>query len=186
MNSLDLIIEEKKLKAINLINYSITLKDLKHYFNLTSYLWNYVFFYAQLTKFLQEFKTRLLKFASIQKLLKRTYTFRHRLKHSIDREMTSFNDLQKTLFNVNMLIHFNLKRVLWIDLNAFKKFEFEVVTFYIKNITKTFTTLIVIKNSSVKSWSLRISMKLIIFLSRLLIDAKRNYWLTKLKIADFV
>lgn len=112
MNFLDLIIEEKKFKAISSINYSITLKDLKHYLDLTSYLRNYVFFYAQLTKLLQELKTRLLKFTLIQKSFKRTYTFRHRLKHSIDRKMISFNDLQKTLFNVNMLIHFNLKRVL--------------------------------------------------------------------------
>lgn len=111
MNFLDLIIEEEKLKAINSIKYLIILKKLKHYFNFTDYLRNYVSFYAQLTKLLQELKTRLLKSTLIQESFRRVYTFKHRLKYLIDLKMTSFKSLQKTLLNVNILIHFNSKRV---------------------------------------------------------------------------
>ena len=46
VNSLELFISEKKLKIITLLQFSVTLKQLKTYLDLTEYLKNYISYYA--------------------------------------------------------------------------------------------------------------------------------------------
>lgn len=65
VNFLDLAIFVEKLKAIRLLNYSNTLGVLKYHLELTSYLRNYIYFYALLVAFFQTFKTFLLYNAPI-------------------------------------------------------------------------------------------------------------------------
>lgn len=73
------------------------------------------------------------------------------------------------------LIDHNPNKTLWIDLDAFKGFGFGAVVFH----TSTNENLAqgqYLSSSSVKP----------IFFSRLVTAAKKNYWPTKLEIADFV
>jgi hypothetical protein len=67
VNNLNLIIAENKLKAIvKLISLKI-LKNLEKYLEIIEWLRDYVTYYAQKTKSLQERKTNLLKKESIKK-----------------------------------------------------------------------------------------------------------------------
>ena len=61
VNSFGLISLEDKLKAIAQLQYPTTLRDLEHYLGLTGYLRQYVYFYAQLSRELQDLKTLMLK-----------------------------------------------------------------------------------------------------------------------------
>jgi hypothetical protein len=83
--------------------------------------------------------------------------------------MTFFLLLQKDLIKTTLLMHFDKEKWLWIDLDEFKKFDFEVIVFHV---TKEF---------SKKTWSIKNDIQLIMFLSRLITIAKRNYWSTELK-----
>ena len=65
VHSLELIISDKKLKAIHLLTYPDTLGALEYYLGLTEYLRSYIHFYAQLAALFQELKTLLLRHAPV-------------------------------------------------------------------------------------------------------------------------
>ena len=73
-------------------------------------------------------------------------------------------------------MYHNPDKVLWIDLNASKEFGFGAVAFHDT------------EGSSLPEgrWPSRTSMQPILFLSRLLTQAEKNYWPTELEIAGFV
>ena len=48
-------------------------------------------------------------------------------------EEASFRTLQELLSKSTFLTHFNIKYVLYIDLNASKQFEFGIMVYYIKS-----------------------------------------------------
>lgn len=73
-------------------------------------------------------------------------------------------------------MHHNPDKTLWIDLDASKEFGFGVVVFY----TTAHKTL------PDKRWPSSSSVQPILFLSRLLTAAEKNYWLIELEIAGFV
>lgn len=60
---------------------------------------------------------------------------------------------------------------LWADLDAFKKIDFINMIYHVKNKKMIF---------------IRLDVQFILFLSRTLNSAERNYWSTKLKVADLV
>ena len=174
IDSLRLITATEKLKTISALTYSKTLEELKHFLKLIDYLRNYVHRYAQLTKSLQNLKTLLLKQTSIKESSRKTYTFKTKLDLSSNSlKMKSFETLKSALNNLNILIHFNLDRTLWLNLNVFKKFDFEVIIFHIEK-------------DATEKWSSRIAMKSIMFLSRLLTSTEFNYWFTKLELARLI
>jgi len=72
-----------------------------------------------------------------------------------------------------MLVHFLPKRQLYVDLNAFKKFEFEAHVYHAKKAEKD-------KTPQQKS------MEPILFLSRLLTDTETHYWSTELEVAKLI
>jgi hypothetical protein len=73
-----------------------------------------------------------------------------------------------------LLIHFDKNKWLWIDLNEFKEFDFEIVVFHV---TKKFSKSI---------WSTKDDIQFIMFLSKLLTSIEKNYWSTKLEAAKFI
>ena len=89
-------------------------------------------FYADIVKSLQKLKTNLLRSDSVVDNVKKIYTKKIRLQHSIDREQLFFQILQTLLFKFLYLIHANLSRRLYIDLNANKKFEFDAMIYHVK------------------------------------------------------
>lgn len=174
MNSFELFTADDKLKVIAQFHYSQTLDDLKHYLDLTEYLRNYIHFYAQLVRSLQNLKTSLLKNASAKDNSRKICSSRTRLIESTTVESKSFKTLQAALFSSFNLAHCDLNKMLWVNLDAFKEFEFDAVVFHVKE--STITT----------KWSSCIAVQLIMFLSRLLISVETNYWFTELEIASFV
>jgi hypothetical protein len=172
VNALELITAEEKLKAISLLKFSENLIVLERYLDLVDYLRDKIYFFVDVFKSFQELKINLLKNFSKENRRKK---FINRTKIIlIDKEMTSFLLLQENHTKTILLIHFDKNKWLWIDLNEFKEFDFEVIVFH------------VIKKFSKKTWSIKNDIQLIMFLSRLLISAEKNYWLIELKTVELI
>ena len=79
------------------------------------------------------------------------------------------------------LIHVNIKRMLYIDLNANKKFDFNAMIYHVKKewLRKT-------SANGKHDYFSRIVMKLILFFSRLLNPAEIKYWSIEFEIADII
>ena len=104
---------------------------------------------------------------------KKTYTSKTKLL-LISKEKKSFKALQKVFSNVFILIHFNFKKILWIDLNESKEHEFEIMIFHLRNE--------IAQNKIFQ----RTQIESIMFLSRFLISAKMNYWSIELKMTILI
>jgi hypothetical protein len=172
VNVFELITIEKKLKAIALLKFSKNLIAFERYLNLTDYLRNKVYFFAEIIMFLQKLKTKLLKNSST-KARRKEFINRTRIIF-INREIISFLLLQKNLIKITLLIHFDKIKWLWIDLDEFKKFDFEVIVFH------------VIKKFSKEIWSTKDDIQLIMFLNRFLTSTKKNYWSIELKTTELI
>jgi hypothetical protein len=88
--------------------------------------------------------------------------------------MTFFLLLQKDLIKTILLMHFDKSKWLWIDLDEFKEFDFEVIVLH------------VIKKFSKETWSIKNDIQFIMFLSRLLTTAEKNYWFTELETTNLI
>jgi hypothetical protein len=172
VNVLELITIEEKFKAIAFLQFSKNLIALKRYLELTDYLRNKIYFFADVAKSLQELKIKLLKDSSIENRRKK-FTNKTRII-STNKKMTSFLLLQKNLTRVTLLIHFDKSKWLWINLNEFKEFDFEIVVFHV---TKKFLKEI---------WSTKNDIQSIMFLSRFLTSAERNYWSTEFETTNLI
>ena len=174
VNSLKLSISEKKLKTIANIKFPETLQDLKHYLELTKYIRDHIYYYAVIVRPLQNLKTSLLK-TSPSGFNRKNYVRKIKIALTM-LKIKSFESLQKIISHSFILYHFNVNKPLWIDLNTFKKFEIKVVVFHLKD------DVILEK----EKWSSRTSILSVLFFSRQLTAAKRNYWSTKLKTFELV
>ena len=87
---------------------------------------------------------------------------------------TTFKNLQKIFFSSIFLTHYNKLRRLYVDLNAFKQWDFAVMIYHIRN---DFLNDI---NFS------RIAMQFIMFLNKCFNSVEKNYWSTKLKVTDII
>jgi len=184
VSSLRLTTNEKKLKAIVCLTFLCTLKKLETYLELMRQLHQFVSHYAVIIKSLQKRKTILLKPVSKTENSCKSYASRISLMKLNSAEIASFKTLQLLLFKFSYLIHFNLIKHLYINLNTSKFFGFDVIIYHIKkevhiNIKKD--------NSSIaKIFSSKLFIQLIMFLSRLLKSAETYYWLTELELADMI
>lgn len=176
VNSLGLTTSDKKLKAIRFLAYPNTLGALEYYLGLTGYLRNYIHFYAQLAAPLQELKTLLLSHAPVASQQRRAYASKTKLGPPTPQELASFQSIQDTLSQPATLVHHDLEKILWIDLDVSKEFGFGAIIFH----TAANKTL------PEGRWPSTISVQPVLFLSRLLTPAEKNYWPTELEIAGFV
>lgn len=176
VNSLGLTTLEEKLRAIRLLTYPDTLKALEYYLGLTRYLQSYIHFYAQLAAPFQAFKTSLLCHAPIRGQQRRAYASKTKLGPPTPKELAFFVSIQDALSQQSILVHHNPEKVLWIDLDALKKFGFGAVVFHTA-----------INEALPKGrWPSATSVQLVLFLFRLLTSAERNYWPMELEIAGFI
>ena len=106
------------------------LKDLKIYLRLTEYMWSYVFLYFLIIQPLQELKTQALKKSLDKDKLRKAFTIKT-LITSFKNEIRSFKVIQDYFSQEIMLVHFNLKRCFYIDLDTSDR-EFSVVIYHIK------------------------------------------------------
>ena len=107
---------------------------------------------------------------------RRAYASKTKLGPPTPQEHASFLSIQEALSQPSTLVHHDGDKTLWIDLDAFKEFGFGAVVFH----TSTAEDL------PQGRWPSSGSFKPILFLSRLLTAAERNYWPTELEIAGFV
>ena len=176
VNSLGLNTSDEKLKVIHLFTYPDTLGALEYYLGLTGYLRSYIHFYAQLAAPLQELKTSLLCHAPVAGQQRRAYASKTKLGSPTPRELSFFQSIQDPLSQPSTLVHHDPEKVLWIDLDASKKFDFEAIIFHTAS------------NKALPEgrWLSTTLVQPIFFLSKLLTSAEKNYCSTELEIADFV
>lgn len=125
---------------------------------------------------LQALKTRLLKDAPESGQQRRAYVSKTKLGPPSDSELASFHALQEALSRPTTLVHHNADKTLCIDLDTSKKFGFGAVAFHTAGED----------DLPEGKWPSNTSMQPILFLSRLLTAAEKNYWPTELEIAGFV
>jgi hypothetical protein len=172
VNDLDLHAVKNKIAVILNWKFFAILKILKIYLEFIEWLRDYVVWYAQKAKLLQERKTMLLKNSSSHKeFVRKAYFFKIVLKNSTDRERKFFELIQAAFKNSQFLTHFNLIHQFLIDVNVFKE-EFEVFVYHIKKEREEVT-----KSTAIES---------IVFLSKILISVKKRYWLIELEIVAVV
>ena len=175
VNSLGMSTSEEKLRAISLLKFPKALIDLEHYLGLTGYLRSFIYYYAGIARPLQDLKTHLLRASPKGGQQRRNYTSRTKIIPT-EKENSAFITLQKLLSKPSILIHFSPHRILWIDLDASKDFGYGVIVFHVK------VGVIV----PIGKWPSRNQIEPIMFLSRLLTAAEKNYWPTELEMAGLV
>ena len=116
---------------------------------------------------MQDKKIELLRDESTAESAKRFYFSKTRVQHSTAEELTSFDALQIVLTKSFYLVHSNFKRQLFIDLNASKKFDFDVMLYYVKKVY--------LDQLESDKYSSRHVIESILFLSRLLTDVETRY-----------
>ena len=176
VNSLGLTTLEQKLEVIRFLSYPETLGALKYYLGLTGYLRSYIHFYAQLATPLQSLKTALLRGAPLSGQQQKASASKTKLGSLTPQELASFQSIQEALSRPSTLVHHDPDKVLWIDLDVSKEFGFRAIVFH------------TISNEAIPKgrWPSATNIQPVIFFSRLLAPAERNYWPTKLEIAGFV
>jgi len=165
-----------KLAAIFRIRFSLSLSQLEKYLDLTDYLWQYILHYAAIIKSLQQQKIFLnqgLWAKEAKENTRKWIIIIIRLNKSILKKLNIFYYLQSLFSWSIILMHFSSKQQLYIDLNVFKEFSFEVHVYHAKKFTKDST-------------SKQKFMKSVLFLSKLLQDAEMQYWLTELKVTELI
>ena len=187
VDTLELITAEDKLAVIVNIEFSHTLFTLEKYLGMTGYLRQYISYYTIIIKLLQKWKMRLNH--DLQKLwaeqksadrkniegnMHKAMTDRTSIEELTLSELNSFYQLQSLFFRLTILIHYTLKCQLYINMNTSKEFSFRADIYHMKE-SHSFITVTDQK-----------SMKLILFLSKALVNAETHYWLTELKVTDLI
>ena len=174
VNALDLSIIENRIKTLTSLKMSDTLAKLETYLDLIEYIRQYIHFYVFISRPLQDLKTVLLKSGSVSAdVKKKAYISKTKLLLTFKKE-NFFNLLQDAISKAFILVHFDLERTLWIDLNESKERRFDIMVFHLK------------KELINDMISLRTHIEPIMFLSRLLSAAEMNYWPTELKMTALV
>ena len=169
----------EKLKAITSIEFPKTLKALETYLGMTGYLRHYIQFYAQIADPLQHRKTALNKALREQRAVTADGSKKKRMVAATvmavsapsPSELDAFHHLQSLFAQPTTLTHFVPTRQLFMDIDASKDWGFGVMIFHSKG---------------EKIPPSAASVEPILFLSKMLTDGEKRYWLTELEIACFV
>ena len=167
------IIVDKLIVIINL-RFSYIFKNFEKYLDFTEWLRNYIIWYAQKTKSLQIRKILLLRNSSTNKKRQRKmYSIKIVLKKFFESELKIYRQLQKVFRKIILLIHHDFTRVTYINVDVFKRRDFDVVIYHLKFETN-FNHL---KHEKIES---------IFFFSRMLTSIEKRYWSTKLKMTKLI
>lgn len=118
----------------------------------------------------------MLKSAPLLGQQRRAYALKTKLSPLFPTKLAALQSLQEAPFKPITLIHHDSDKILWINFNASKEFDFGVVVFY--------TSLN--EELSEENWPFKSLLQPILFLSCFFTLAKRNYWSTELEIAGFI
>jgi hypothetical protein len=193
VDSLGMTTAEEKIRAITALKFPATLRQLETFLGLTGWLRSSIPRYAQTAQPLQNRKTRLTQdmlaaaspasqvmAASTKPMITASAkqlsgTSRKRISSRMQYEPTqeeleAFQDLQDAFRAPTFLVYFDRNRQLYIDLDASKVWGFAAMVYH------------KIDNSETK----RSAVQPIMFLSRSINTAERNYWPTELEVAGIV
>lgn len=172
VNSLGLVTDEDKLRAISKLKFPTTLRQLEHYLGLTGWLREYVKSYAKVSEPLQDRKTALLKRSPIAGSARRSFSARTLLQNPTEEEVLSYKVLQKRLSSPRYLVHCSPVRQLYLDVDASKEEGIGAMVYHSKQITSDYPA--------------RTMVEPIMFLSRRITDTESRYWPTELELAGLV
>jgi hypothetical protein len=162
---------EDKLHALLALDFPETLKKLELFIGLSTWLRNYCPYYAQIVEPLQSRKTMLLRSAPSGNA-RQHYTQATELIPT-PREEEAFRIYQETLREHHRLAHFVATRRLYIDVDASKEFGVGVMVYHVKGDPAALD----IRKDDIEP---------IMYLSKCLSQAERNYWPTELEVAGLV
>ena len=176
VNALGLATSEEKLVAIANLEFLKTLAKLETYLGLTDYLRQYIPQYSAIIKPLQERKLVLQK-AGLEYKEGRNKKVIGGTPYGIatPRELDAFHHLQSMFKHPTVLIHFDPKRRLYIDIDASKEWGFGASVYHCKD-----------ENRDMSAALSQMEAQPILFLSRQLTDAEQKYWPTELEVAGLV
>ena len=100
---------------------------------------------------------------------------------SISEKIYAFEILQNLFVISIFLVHFDFNCQLYINVNAFKQYEFSAVVYYVKNDSIS----IFIMNAKTVEFLCH-KIQLILFFSKILMFVKRNYWFIEMKTAELI
>ena len=187
VNSFDFATDEQKLKAIFSLTFSRTLKQLETYLNLTDWFREYIKEYVEKIRFLQKKKTALLRNASLSEKERKFYTSKTKLIALIENELIAFNMIQHHFSKAFFLIHFDLSRQLYVDLNTSKKNDMNAMIYHVLKKSHVLEESHVLEKFHVEdTYSSKMFVQLILFLSKLLNVVESRYWSTKLKLVELI
>ena len=176
IDSLELITVEKKLKIISRLFFSITFQLFETYLEFTSWLRDYVSWYVEIFKSLQQLKIELFHDEFVIDNVKKIYFRNIRIKNFTTEKITSFRILQFLLIKFFCLVYSNSAKKLFVNFDFNKKFELIDMIYHVKNNV----------NWDDKEYSFRKFIEFILFFNRFLIDVETKYWSTDLKLVDIV
>ena len=194
VDSLGMSTAEEKIKAITTLKFPASLRDLESFLGLTGWLRNSIPRYAQRAQPLQERKTSLTQTMTSSILSdqfrqttasdqasstskrqlagparKRTST---KLRYDpTPAEVAAFQDLQNAFRSPTFLMHYDRKRRLYVDIDASKVWGFAAMVYHAKGET---------------AMPAKTDVQAILFLSKSINAAERNYWPTELEVAAIV
>ena len=121
MNALKFITAKKKLIAIVQLIFSRILNAFEIYLKLTEWMRNYVSYYVQIVKSLQNWKTIFLKNEFIKNNFKKTFFKKTFINQLINVKYQSYEYLQIRFSKSNFLIYFKTMKLTFIDVDVSKK-----------------------------------------------------------------
>ena len=133
----------------------------------------YVSFYAHISESLQRRKTLLLKNEFKQRFQKKIFSKRTMLNETTNQKYEVYEQLQHIFNQSSFLIHFDSNKSIYIDVNASKRKNFDVMIFHVKN-------------DSSNEFICRTNVQSIMFLNKQLSDAESRYWPIELKMIGVI
>ena len=198
VDSFGLSTPQERLAAISKLKFPQTLAALETYLGMTGYLRNYIPWYAQVARPLQDRKTELLKPSPKGGRERKSFAATTKLSQPSEAEIKSFETLQGLLSRPSYLTHFDASQTLYIDVDASKDFGFGIIVYHDSDEptkpTSDAKAVQMVQPSrkmsatSTMAYTTRGRKKIrpIMFLSRLLTAAEMNYWPTELEVAGLV
>ena len=164
INSLKIIIIEKKIIVIFAFRFFLNFQNLNYFLNLIDWLRFFVFKYTQQTNSLQKQKIIITQLLStiVKNSTRKQQTIKIQLYNFTHKKIDSFQNLKNVFKKLIFFIHFDRKRKLFANLNSFKSWNFVDIIYYIKN------------NSTNDDFS-RTKIQFIIFFNRCFNETKKNY-----------
>lgn len=173
VDSLGMSTSAEKIAAITSLRFPYNLRDLEVFLGLTGWLRSSIPRYAQRAQPLQERKTTLARDVTSTGPSRKRQASKVQYDPTYE-ETAAFRDLQAAFSSPSFLTHYDRHRRLYVDLDASKQWGFAAIIYHVLGDPPDGTP------------HARTAVQPIMFLSRCLNGAEKNYWPTELEVAGIV